>query len=46
MCRFSDFQVNEIAKDGNVVHLRSIGMNDEPTSQVRFYSSGHSNFNC
>ncbi|KAL3964561.1 hypothetical protein ACCO45_001565 [Purpureocillium lilacinum] len=31
--RFSDFQVNEIAKDGNVVRLRSIGMNDEPTSQ-------------
>ncbi|POR34114.1 Multisubstrate pseudouridine synthase 7 [Tolypocladium paradoxum] len=28
--RFSDFQVNEIRKDGSVVHLRNVGLNDEP----------------
>jgi tRNA pseudouridine13 synthase len=29
LCRFSDFQVNEIGKDGAVVHLRKIGLNGQ-----------------
>lgn len=37
MCRFSDFQVNEIGKDGVVVHLRKIGLNgqNKPVSYLR-----------
>ena len=34
-CRFTDFQVNEIGKDGKVVHLRSIGLTEEERQQVR-----------
>lgn len=29
LCRFSDFQVNEIGKDGVVVHLRKVGLNGQ-----------------
>ncbi len=35
--RFTDFQVNEINRDGTVLHLHSIGLPGKP-SEVRYWS--------
>lgn len=32
--RYTDFQVNEISKDGSVVHLRTVGLPASPSGVI------------